>query len=165
MALDPGGTDGWSSFQVDESYGSPIWKDNLRKHFQFGQLGNNVEHHLLLWKLLMHENPNTVICERFDNRDNEFAQIMSREYIGIVKLWCEMFKRELVMQGADQAKTWTTDRKLECLGLMLEPRTVWRHANDSTRHLVYWICLKSNQRMPLLRGPFLVKLKDLTTET
>jgi hypothetical protein len=160
LAFDPGGTTGWSRFEAEESYGSPIWRSNLRKHIKFGQIGDNEEHHLLLWKLLMHENADVIICERFDNRDNEFAKLMSREYFGICKLWCELFNRTFVSQGADQAKGFSTDAKLECLGILAVPVHPWRHANDGTRHLVYWIILKSS-RWPLLKGPFLDKLKAL----
>lgn len=159
LAFDPGGTTGWAQFEIEYIDGVPQWQLPLFKHFTCGQIGDNAEHHLLLWKLLMREHPDIVIGERFDNRGNEFARLMSKEYLGILKLWCELFEQEFVSQGASDAKGWVGNDKLDTLGLLAQPRTKWVHANDALRHMLFFLAVSGIKKHYELSRPFLAALK------
>ena len=144
MSLDPGGTTGWCQLTFDfEGLATASGEHWLREHIIQGQLGadrggTEREHHQTLWTFLLKHRPDIIICEQFKNYGNEFAKLMSREYIGIVKLYASLFPCRIVWQGSDK-KEWADDRKLLSLFLLCTPITRWRHANDALRHLVYWL--------------------------
>jgi hypothetical protein len=169
LALDPGGTTGWSVFEIDlDRHGVAAWEEPPvpAAHFSnFGQLSNPSDkegHHQLLWRLLSKFQPNVIICERFDNSGNEFAKIISAQYIGVVTLWAELHDGTLlVMQGADQAKSWAKG-KLALLGILLHPVDRWKHANDANKHLLYFLCNQNYaDRYPGIRMRMLRALKEV----
>jgi hypothetical protein len=160
-ALDPGGTTGWTIFDVEINYGCPVWKKRLWEHFDHGQMGGTFEHHKLLWLFLQSRRPDLVIGEQFVNRGNEWADISARDYVGIIKLYGQMANVPIVWQSAGQAKAFATDEKLEMLGLLALPATKWKHANDAMRHMIRWICCDSASTCPMLKNPFLLKLHEL----
>lgn len=155
LILDPGGSTGWTRFH-----------DTLL--VAHGQLpGPGPEpgpHHAALWKLLNdtwragpEEGRLRIICERFDHRNREAAQLISKEYIGIVNLFLEEVTAytSVTWQGADQAKKFATNDKLQKMDLLIRPITTNRHANDAVRHFVYYTCnnkdADQNLRLELLR--------------
>jgi hypothetical protein len=156
ISIDPGGTTGYV-----------IWDTNVPGGiYTHGQLGPE-EHHLKLDQLLAASlkgaNPNdvlTIVGERFDHRNAEFAKLISNEYIGVAKRF-EQANRpyvEIVWQGANQAKNFVTDEKLVKLGLMILPKIKWKDANDAMRHMVYF--LTNNPKVnPDLRLELLRRLK------
>lgn len=169
LALDPGGTTGWSVFEIDlNRHGAAEWEEppEPAAHFSnFGQIKNPPTqdgHHELLWKLLSKFQPDVIVCERFDNSGNEFAKIISSEYIGVVKVWAAMHAGcRLVMQGADQAKDWSKG-KLSLLGILLHPVDKWKHANDANKHLLYFLCNQTYANVyPNIRMPVLKALKEV----
>jgi hypothetical protein len=165
MAFDPGGVTGWAVFEFDEILGCPRWKKAVRNHFTSGKLGvkgSHEEHHRDLWTLLMMEHPDRIICERFDNRGNEFAKLISKEYIGVIKLYCLLFSIPLYMQGSDQAKNFTTDGKLIILGIHRLPAVEMKDVNDALRHLVRHLATEGIKGMPSVR---LIILEALRTES
>jgi len=163
VALDPGGTTGWACLDLDEDVIIARSKTFLRDHVTQGQLGNNSEHHKLLWMLLTNMRPDVIVCERFKHYGNEFAKIMSREYIGIVKLYQELYGCELFQPGSDK-KEWASDRKLRILLILCVPFSRWKHANDALRHLVYYIVFEGDRRVQACREYILDQLKELVYE-
>src|SRR5690606_19133575 len=124
VALDPGGTTGWAYFDEEG------WERN-----QF----NRIAHHQALYDALMEANPGVLIVETFVYRKGlDDVNLMAREYIGVAKLWWQQnrTKSDIVMQTPAQAKNFITDKKLKALGLQVPGAP---HANDATRHLLYYL--------------------------
>jgi len=167
VAFDPGGTTGWAIFELDTE-AVIIDTSNVlffRDHVKQGQLGGNEEHHKLLWMFLARERPDVIVGERFDNRGNEFAKLMSREYIGILKLYVAMNPEVVLMwQGADQAFGWATDAKLRRLAILCVPLKQWKDANAALRHLVYHLVFKADRVLQAVRENILITLKELEAE-
>jgi hypothetical protein len=134
LALDPGGKTGWVVYE--NGIGS------------YGQLGPEL-HHWKLWRLLLQQDDYmsgrlVVICERFDNRNAEFAVLTSNEYIGVVRLFeqCQMSNGnppQVYYQGSN-VKRWATNEKLKKFGALIEPVILNKDANDAMRHLFYFLC-------------------------
>ena len=169
VALDPGGETGYAILHWTVKHGGSLGT--------YGHLGPENHHHKL--RTLLEQNARVmplgetaqrdmiVVCERFDPRENNFAKLVSCEYIGVAREWCQYRSVTLVLQGSsikpgvkDRGTAWATDRKLEALGLLLTPASKWKHANDALRHLAYFIC--HNGHVPAeLRDIFFQKLKAL----
>lgn len=139
LALDPGETTGWATWsELEEPWESP---------FNCGQIGPQ-EHHLQLDSFLGHMQVTnfTVVCERFEYRNQSRAglNLMSREYIGVVKRFAQermidVITQKVVFQNATQAvgpKSFVQDSHVKRLGLWTPNQ---RHAMDATRHLLYYI--------------------------
>jgi len=165
IALDPGGTTGWAMWQdTTIMAGADLgWPWN---HFTCGQIGPE-EHHDDLYILLetQQTHPFTVVCETFEFRqsDNhrEGTNLMSREYIGVAKLFVRQrsFVKDgvaqvrYVPQSPSQGKGFVSDEKLKVMGLWVPGQ---KHARDALRHLVYYLVNKKH--MHQLIKPW----KDLT---
>lgn len=131
VALDPGGTTGVCVF---DSTTGQITTYHLGPH----------AHHLDLWALLTSWDPDVVICEGFEYRNTARQGLVldSKEYIGMAKLWCLLNGKKYVEQTAAMAKGFIPDKGpranvvLKKLGWY---STAMKHANDATRHMVYWL--------------------------
>jgi hypothetical protein len=158
LILDPGGSTGWTLFHDTVMVGH-------------GQLpGPGPEpgpHHKALWDLLHRawraepeQGQLRIICERFDHRNREAASLISKEYIGIVNLFLQKVSAytSVAWQGADQAKLFATNDKLQKMGLLIRPITANKHANDTVRHFVYYTC-NNKEADPELRLDLLKRLK------
>lgn len=161
IAIDPGGTTGWATFEVDtyDSTGDVRWHGkSVQDCFKsFGQLTGDM-HHAELRELLRSERPDILIVERFEHRNNDFSLLVSLEYIGICKEYAQTFKIILVMQGASQAFPFDeAGQKLERLGLVLKPYKTWKDANAARKHLVFY--LATQQRFPKIRQVLLMLFK------
>jgi hypothetical protein len=138
LAIDPGVTTGWCSHEMGTT------------KFTRGELGPD-EHHLDLWELLKRQVPHTVVTERFEYRilKDQDGNVMpgvrleSREYIGVIKLWCQMGYSRYVPQTSSQAKAFWDDKKLKALGMYQAP-SGRQHMNDATRHLLFYLTLNKN---------------------
>lgn len=131
IALDPGGTTGWALYDVDS--------DNNEK-WTCGQIGPH-EHHDELFSHLerLHVQSFTVVCESFEFRQNaqrNNLNLMSKEYIGIVKLFGQQRNVPVVFQTAGQAKPFVTDEKLKIMGHYTPGM---KHARDAYRHLILYM--------------------------
>lgn len=154
LALDPGGSTGYC-FRGPDAI------------IKYGELPlTAVGHHLALWKLLVdcrdqiqsHDSDATftIVCERFDFRKTdqtrEKIDYISREYIGVVKLFEQSTDNRVRvrLQGASQAKEFWDDQKLRRIG-MYYPRS--KHARDATRHYLYYVsfALKDDRYIHMLR--------------
>jgi hypothetical protein len=137
VSLDPGGTTGvlevvlsddltriesWNAFQIDAD-----------------------PHHVPLWTYLHGAKPKRIICEQFEYR--QFNQgkygagarpiLISRNYIGVVELFSQLTETELIMQPPSTiALKWLTDEMLKRLN---KHHAGQPHANDATRHMLYYL--------------------------
>ncbi len=132
MALDPGGDTGFAQYNT------------YTDHWLIGTLDED-NHHLSLWKLLNDTSPDVVICERFvyqrrDPTQGVSLELISRNYIGVIELWCQMRKVELVMQNVSDAKRMWTNANLKKLGLY----TSITHQQDAVRHALLYITKKGD---------------------
>lgn len=112
-----------------------------------------MKHHQTLWDYIAHFKPDTIICESFEFRQNygrDKVELISREYIGVVELYCQMTKTRLVMQSASQGKHFIPDAKLNLMGLLVKPPHPNRHKNDALRHLVRYQIVNMGIRSPLM---------------
>lgn len=169
LALDPGGTTGWAYCEflahLDDNYVLEL------QHFKFesGHLGPG-DHHLTLWSLLLDAYGNIpnaklplieVVCESFQfrqhiNKDQAKTKVelMSVEYIGIVKLFAQVHNITPTWQTASAAKTLIPDKgpqsnvKLRQLGVY-KPVTHWVHAMDAMRHLLRYMVAVKKVRSPI----------------
>lgn len=151
LALDPGGTTGIATSNYDGGEKPLIGDFNYKAH----ELGP-MKHHQTLWDYIAHFQPDTIICERFDFRQNygregerNKVELISREYIGVVELYCQMTKTRLVMQSASQGFHFIPNEKLDRMGILLEPYHPNRHKNDALRHLVRYQIVDFGIRSPL----------------
>jgi hypothetical protein len=137
LALDPGGTTGWAE-----------WSESTNQ-VTTGELTGE-EHHLALWALL--ENfrldgisnhlTSIVVCESFEFRkDERFRHKINydaAEYVGVVKVYCQYWKRftqsiDLVVISASTAKGFWDDDKLRRAGYYIKGS---KHVRDAVRHLL-----------------------------
>lgn len=129
VAIDPGETTGVCWFQLNRFW----WRE-------FGP----TEHHGVLWKFLYTLDIDNVVCERFDKRsDNPGAELISLEYVGVVKSFCRVYEGKTLYynQTASDAKTVWNDSKLERLHIELPPKHP-AHMRDAMRHLL--LCLQKS---------------------
>lgn len=143
LALDPGGTTGMSVCNyVDDGV------DDFVGEWRFGQIGPQ-PHHEALWTLMadlcIPGIELRIVCESFEYRNNSRAGLVldSVEYIGIVKLFVARYGVPLTMQTASMGKGFTKDQNIKKLGLWQSGK---KHANDATRHLLYY--LATNEETP-----------------
>ncbi len=110
------------------------------------------DHYLELFNTLIEFQADVVICESFQNMSDlmQAATTKPLEYIGIAKLFAEVWQAKLVFQTAAQGKNFWTDDKLKTVGLYERSRP---HSNDATRHhLFYWtFTLQRHDYLQLLK--------------
>lgn len=167
LAYDPGGTTGFAWATWAPWNGSEASLEHLSQiEFGYGQIGPH-EHHRELWEMLIRwigqeerrtitnseYPPLEIVCESFQfrqhiqpNQAKTKVELISCEYIGLLKLFCQMYNVPLTFNTASAAKTFTTDTKIKTLGLW-HPGQV--HANDATRHLLRYIVVNKKIREPI----------------
>lgn len=133
VALDPGGTTGWATYT---SY--PEATEEKQK-FACGQIGP-YQHHKDLYDFLgMQQTDNTIIVsESFEYRNERRPGLVlvSKEYIGVTKLFAEERGVPYFEQTASKAKGFVKDSNLQKLGLW---SSGFQHAMDAMRHLLYYM--------------------------
>jgi hypothetical protein len=167
MALDPGGTTGWASCELDsKSYEGKITPDLSDFKFNSGHLGPD-EHHEDLWRWLVlsnHEYDDVsleLVCESFEFRQHinhggakTKVELISKEYIGVIKLFAASRDLKLKFQTASAGKTMFPDKgpqanvKLKQVGVY-KPVSTWVHAMDAMRHLLRFMVAEKHIREPL----------------
>lgn len=141
VGIDPGGTTGIAMLKQDIIAGEWIGKPE----FNFLQLGPH-PHHLELYNFLEgFKSHNThVVCESFQNRGMD-KQLVSAEYIGVVRhfeqFWQQVLKRQFVwtqtastVTSKKEGASFWQDTKIKKLGLWVPSQ---RHAMDALRHLLH----------------------------
>lgn len=138
LSLDPGGTTGWASFQPSTGL------------FEWGKLVYDTDrtegHHLALWYLLKtwrDADPDgylTIICEKFNYQRRDVTkgiqlELISRNYIGIVELFCKMHRKDtyLFMHELGFKTFWLKNDKIKQIGMW--PTS--QHERDALSHLLY----------------------------
>lgn len=145
LALDPGGTTGWAMWQ--EGGWDEQREEVVPELYTEGQIGPS-QHHYLLWQYLKSVRAGfnlTVVCESFEFRQQaqrNNLNLMSKEYIGIVKLFGEIERINVVFQTAAMAKPFITDAKLKVMGRWVPGK---KHSNDAYRHLLYYMITHGHQ--------------------
>ena len=139
MALDPGGTTGW------------VFYDSYLDIWEVGQIGPH-EHHQTLWRLLEDYKPNIIIDERFEYQRRDLEKgvslvLISREYIGVAKLWCAMHARQHILHQVAY-KRFFDDNKLKLMGRFLPG---CKHANDAMRHMLYHLVITEGHKEFLVK--------------
>ncbi|MCA9340198.1 MAG: hypothetical protein KDA17_04765 [Candidatus Saccharibacteria bacterium] len=131
IALDPGGTTGWATYSA--------FRDPRLRKFDYGQIGPE-EHHLELFNFLglQQVEDTQVVCESFEYRNTSRAGLVlvSKEYIGITKLFCLERDIRYTEQTASMAKAFVKDSHIKKLGLWSSKDN---HAMDAMRHLLRYI--------------------------
>lgn len=104
------------------------------------QLG--ITQHRYLWDWLKdHVYPSDeIILEKFefqkDKRSKEFLNYDAGEYVGVIKLWCDLYRTPLRLQSPSQKDQFWDDDKLKRVGLW---KGMDRHARDAARHYLYYV--------------------------
>lgn len=144
VAFDPGKTTGFATGEMVElSAGETFKKEHPYENdiYWSGMLIQTAQAemtHADIMNWLNNMKPDYIICERFDfrNRARTGLELISREFIGVINLYCEMNTDcTLVMQSASQGKGHFTNEKLKMAHVY---RKGCDHANDAVRHLLYW---------------------------
>lgn len=132
LAFDPGGTTGVAEFYAHD-----------------GTLGTwqieTTNHHRRIWRLLYGRMPEIVVTERFDYRPRQsHAELISVEYIGVLRLWCAMNVVPLVEQTQLKGhKGLWTDDKFKEMKLYKESSP---HAMDALRQLMHYHTTNGDER-------------------
>lgn len=110
--------------------------DFTDKHITDGQL------RLYMWLMQMVDpERDFVICESFefrkdDARERSYIDYSTGEYVGVVKLFCQITHTKHVMQTAAQAKGFWNDDKLKRVGIYKLLKT--KHERDAARHWLHY---------------------------
>lgn len=146
LAFDPGGTTGWAYASGGSSTGLDFGYDS-------GQIGPH-EHHSELWSFLeaqwapLPSTPLEITFESFEYRNlsRSGLVLVSKEYIGIIKLFCQHHDITPTERTASAAKHMISDDKIHALGLWKPSRP---HAMDATRHLLTHLVVGKGIREPI----------------
>ena len=133
LSFDPGGSTGWALYE--ESGALPYAG---LKRWAFGTLGPE-PHHKALWDLMHGIAPTLVIWEEFIYQRRELdrgvsLELISRNYIGIMELYCELRAVNGYESRLAYKKFWD-DTKLGKVNLYSQTK----HSRDATRHLLYYL--------------------------
>ena len=168
IGLDPGGTTGWATYTAEKKKMLPyedatnvVLTQYLNEEWTCGQLATHDHHKILNDFLGMQQVEETlIVCESFDyrNQSKPGLELISREYIGIVKLFSQERNVPYVLQTASQGKVRDNDKSfvrkenLERLGLWVKGgASTWNHAMDAYGHILYYMIHNHIQRDELLR--------------
>jgi hypothetical protein len=168
LALDPGGTTGWATYTAERLWtGDPEEEGSLEYYnekFTCGQIGPE-EHHAALYRHIGTQQTSefVLITESFefrnmDKRHRDNINLMSREYIGVAKLFAQLRMlgkedQQFWLQTAGVAKQFIPDsgpqasKKIRDAGLWYPNQ---RHAMDAMRHLLWYLVNRDN-RIDLVR--------------
>lgn len=170
LACDPGGTTGWAYCEFNPPHNRLEELEDFR--FDCGHFGPG-EHHKSLWDFLTTTNfgtfprqeesivPLELVCESFEFRQHinpgqakTKVELISKEYIGIVNLFCQVHNLTPHFQTASSAKSLVPDKgpqanvKLKQLE-WYKPVTHWVHAMDAARHLIRYLVINKKIRSPI----------------
>jgi hypothetical protein len=129
LCLDPGETTGWATFQDGELLGCGQAQLDHADLFQFIDAA-----------LSGGPDDKTILCENYRvyahrSQQHIGSEVVTIQYMGVVKLYARLHHVPLVLQMAWQAKGFQTDAKLREWGLY---QVAMKHANDAVRHGCYY---------------------------
>mgnify|MGYP001203850632 FL=1 len=125
LALDPGVTTGHAVGIIEDGL-MTVSADQVKWSHQD------------LWDALGNINPDVIVCESFEYRNQSRAGLVlySCELIGLVKLLTEMYRSvELCMQTASVGKGYYSNTLLKKHGVYIAGKP---HGMDALRHLLQW---------------------------
>lgn len=155
VSLDPGGRTGWATFNTKT------------KFFEGGQFNNTDGHHKELWEFLVRlyalycndelsPNEMIVVIESFEFRNDiktegrEGLELVSREYIGIARLFSEIYGVKLIQQMPGHALRFVSNEKLDKLGLLEGHKPVSSVYNKdyiaAMKHLIFFLTVRMRIR-------------------
>lgn len=154
-SFDPGGTTGWISFEEGKFYGGQFTQEY---------------HHLELLDFLDAElsyaqtqgREFIVVCESFEFRQNsenpeedrKGLELVSCEYIGVIRAWCMTNRVKFITQTAGEGKGFISNRKIQRLGLtaahgaITDPKV--KHMWDAFRHIAHYMTVRLRIREGLI---------------
>lgn len=151
IAADPGGTTGIAEATYDGESELTIPNLNICTY----ELGPD-EHHMDLYNILtdwfVYDLYSHVITESFEfrqNLDKRKVELISKEYIGIFKLFARTNGLVYFERNASQAKSFVSDIKLDALGILEVPKHPNRHRNDALRHLIMYLVVNLRIQSPI----------------
>lgn len=154
MSLDPGGTTGWADYTADMLFVNNEKPEYFNEKFNSGEIGKfGLDHHRELYNLLSTKLQRNfiIICESFEHRPRmEAAELVSNEYIGVVKYFQQVHRLPVVWQTKSYGCSFFDDKKLKKLGK--HNQTPQGHANDAMRHLLQYLTHGSLARKDILMG-------------
>jgi hypothetical protein len=139
LSIDPGGTTGYASLDESDVY-------------RVGMIGPG-DHHARLWALLCAQDPDLLICEAFNYQRRELdkgvqLELVSKEYIGVCKLYVETAPRGLTIQYYEpppgQFKKLVTRKWLEAATLW-DPKNA-PHGMDALAQLIHYQVTRMNRK-------------------
>jgi hypothetical protein len=138
LSFDPGGSTGWASFET--------LNDGSSHHFDGGTFVID-DHHKDIRQLITDTDPDLVIYETFEfrqsagkERERKGLNLISREYIGIIKLTTADLNIKTRQQPPAYKDTnLVRDDNLKKLGLLRFPLWPNRHYHDAARHLAHYL--------------------------
>ena len=140
MAFDPGGSTGFKQFTKTEMF--------------TGMQFTNKYHHLDLWNCIVNGQPDVLVYETFQYRNQSSAGLVldSREYIGLFQMYGQMYHQcSVVSQSPSQAKGFVKDQTLKEAGIYVPGHP---HENDAARHLLFYLCTE-NHKWPDVKNSLL----------
>lgn len=151
LGLDPGGSTGWCFFAYQESVPD--------KWTWAGDTITTPDHHQLIRALLQRYLPDIIVCEDFQFRQQagkenyrKGLELISRDYIGIVKLIAHDLDARLIMQQpSTKDANIVRDENLKRLGIWREPAHPNRHYHDACRHTASYI-IQKRRYQPFIDG-------------
>ncbi len=153
IGLDPGGTTGFTVCDFMELPDGQI--QNVK--WDMGQIVGDYHHReLYQWLDARRDEVDAdssnlrVVCESFEYRKGlrDNVVLVSLEYIGVTKLFCDDYSVRLQMQTAAVGKAffWPSstrpkrEDRLKAVGLYKPGSPHW---NDATRHALHYLCFNS----------------------
>jgi hypothetical protein len=158
VACDPGGTTGWASATWNPQDLNTKFHLLNQIRFEFTEIGPE-EHHIELYDFLQKQwdfsddIDTDFVCESFEFRQHidedhtkTKVELISKEYIGVLRFFCA--ERGIVpyFQTASAAKTFVENWKIKSLGLWVPGQ---RHAMDAARHLLRHMVVTMKMRTPI----------------
>jgi hypothetical protein len=158
VAYDPGGTTGVATAEWEPTTEGEQLTSIEQIKFNRYSLGPH-EHHTQLWRDLQTGNYTDIAWESFefrqhlltDDEGNPIAkmkvELISREYIGILRLFCEISNTRFHYRTASSAKRFITPDMLKQVGLWI-PGESHKHEMDATRHLTRYMVVVRKIQSP-----------------
>lgn len=130
LAIDPGGTSGfafWDSKHREfEGYPYKPWE--IPEVAQVPQAS--------IWDALENSRPDILVVETFTYRQKVKASLAAAEVIGVIKEWARQKRVPVHWQTPSQGKDFYDDDRLRQYDSFHHGLV---HANDATRHLLYFL--------------------------
>jgi hypothetical protein len=155
FSADPGATTGCATASWKPTSPSDQLTSVEQIKFTQFQIGPDA-HHLQLWSILNGNSFTEIVWESFEFRQHVYTdeegnpvvgrskvELISKEYIGVLELFCALTSTKSHHRTASSAKRFINDEKIKQLGLWLPGMP---HAMDATSHLLrYMVVVKKIQ--------------------